>query len=166
MRSPPAQPGTTVATHASAKLKQLLDVAGDRLRLDIRRVTLDDLAIAVDQELGEVPLDRLGAEQTRLRFLEVLIKRRGIGPIHVDLGEQWEGDAVVDLAELRDLVLRPRLLRAELIAGKAEYFEPARVHLFVQRLEPLVLRREAAFAVDVHDQQHLVLVAVELLWLA
>ena len=75
-------------------------------------------------------------------------------------------DPVVELAELCDLVFRARFLRAELIAGKAEHFEAARVHFFVERLEPLVLRREAALARDVHDQQHLVLVGIELLLLA
>src|SRR5258706_9120003 len=101
--SPQAQRGTAVPTLAS---QQLLDVPGDGLRLDVRRVALDDIALAVDEELGEVPLDRLGTEQSRPGFLEVLIQRRGIAAVDVDLREQREGDAIVELAEVGDLVFR------------------------------------------------------------
>src|SRR5215203_968007 len=46
----------------SRRLEQFLDIAADRLRLRRRRVAAEDVAIAVDQEFGEVPLDALGAE--------------------------------------------------------------------------------------------------------
>src|SRR5207253_3116665 len=117
-----------------------------------------DVALAVDEELGEVPLDRLGAQQSRLRLLEILVDRRGRGAVDIDLGEKRKLHAVVELAELRDLLLAAGLLRAELIAWKAENLEAARLQFFVQRLESLVLRGESALAGHVHDQQYLVLV--------
>ncbi len=67
--------------------------------LGVRRVALDDVALPVDQELGEVPLDRLGAQQSGLRRLEMLVERRGAGAVDVDLGEQRKRHAVVHLAE-------------------------------------------------------------------
>ena len=124
----------------------------------VRRVALDDVAVAIDQELGEVPLDRLGAEQSGLRLLQVLVERRRVLAVDVDLGEQRKRDAVVDLAERLDLLLAAGLLRAELVAGKAEDLEPLAVQLLVERLEPLVLRRESALARRVDDQQRLALV--------
>jgi hypothetical protein len=38
-----------------------LDIAGELLRLVGRRVAAHHVATAVEQELGEVPLDRMGA---------------------------------------------------------------------------------------------------------
>src|SRR5437870_5470095 len=164
-----AQSESAIATAAHAmlafrsgstdrELEQLLDVAGDRLGLDVGRVAFDDLALAVDQELGEIPLDRLGAEQPRLFLFEVLVQRRRGIAVDVDLGEHRKRHAVIDLAERLDLLLIAGLLRAELIARKAEHFEAAIVHLLVDRFETLVLRRESALARGVDDEQDLVLV--------
>src|SRR5262249_27004622 len=70
-----------------------------------------------------------------------------------------EGDAVVFLAERLDVGLRPRLLSAEIVAREAEDGQtPGRV-LLVERLELLVLRRVAALAGDVDDEDDLALVA-------
>src|SRR4030095_11482584 len=109
----------TAATSSAAGLakaligdrsEQLLDIAGDALGLVLRRVSLDDLAVAVDQELGEIPFDRLGAQKPGLRVLEILVDGRRVVSVHVDLGKKRERDAVIDLAERFDLFLASRLL--------------------------------------------------------
>ena len=95
------------------------------------------------------------AEQARRLVLQPLEQRIGVGAVDVDLGEHRKGDVVGQRAEIRDLGRVARLLRAELVAGKAEHLEAARAIFAVQRLQPLVLRREAAFRRGVDDQQHL-----------
>src|SRR5580765_60868 len=106
---------------ASRRLKKLLDIACDRRRLGVRRVALDHLSVAVDEEFGEVPFDRFGPQQSGLLLLEILVERRGGVAVHVDLREHRERHAVIDLAEGFDLRLGSWLLLAELIAGKAQY---------------------------------------------
>src|SRR4029077_10284320 len=91
---------------------------------------------------------------------------RGGSAVDVDLGEERKRHAVVELAELCDLLLAAGFLRAELIAWKAEDLEAARLQFFIQRLESFVLRGEAAFARDINDQHDFILVAIELLLLA
>lgn len=79
----------------------------------------------------------------------------GVAAVHVDLGENREADAVIQLAELRNLLIVARLLAAKLIARKAQYLEPFFVVFFAQGLKPLVLRSEAAFAGGIDDEQSL-----------
>ncbi len=124
------------------------------------------VALAIDQELGEVPLDGLGPEQSRLFLLQVLVERRGIGAIDVDLRKQRECHAVVDLAKRLDLFCVAGFLCTELIAGKSKHLESPRVQFLMQRFETFVLRRKSAFAGRVDDQQHFVLVALEFLRVA
>jgi KUP system potassium uptake protein len=128
----------------------------------VARVALQHPALAIDQELGEVPLDRLAAKQAGLFRLEVLVHRRRIVAIHVDFREQRKRHAVVDLAELRDLVLGPGFLRTELVARESQHFESLGVIFLVERFEALVLRREAALAGRVDHQKHLVVIPIEL----
>src|SRR5690606_18999681 len=90
------------------------DVGLDRLRRTGRRVTLDHPAVAADEELGEVPLDRFGAEDARLRGLEPRVERMRSGTVHVDLAEHREGHAEARFAEPGDLGLAIRLLGTEL----------------------------------------------------
>src|SRR3546814_14079519 len=52
-----------------------LDIRLDFLGLGRRRVAFDDLAVAADQELGEIPLDGLAAEHPRRRGLQQAIQR-------------------------------------------------------------------------------------------
>src|SRR5665213_2497644 len=142
--------------------KRLLDVRRNRIRRVVGRIALQHAALAVDQALGEVPLDGLAAEEPRLLRLEELIQRRRGVAVDVDLREHRETHVIREVAELRDLGIRARLLLAELIARKAQYVEAARVELLLQRLEAGVLRREAALAGDVDDQQHIAIESVEL----
>src|SRR6266581_4516369 len=84
--------------------EKLFDVGGDRIGLDLGSVTLDDFAFAIDKELGEVPLDRLGTEEPRLGFLEILVQWRRLRPVDVDLGEQGKRHAKVHLAKRLDVL--------------------------------------------------------------
>src|SRR4029434_4831840 len=104
--------------------KQLLDVGLEAVGLGVGRIALDDVALAVDQELGEIPLDRLGPQKSRLLLLEKAIERGRVVAVDIDLGEHGEGHAVVHLAEALDLLLAAGLLRAELVAREAEDLEP------------------------------------------
>src|SRR6185437_2151559 len=155
----PIPPGAR--TDRRIALQRPLDVGLERLRRVVRRVARHDVALAIDEELREVPLDRLGPEETRLRALEKAIDRRRVLAVDVDLREHRKRHVVVRLAERRDLLVVAGLLRTELIAGKAEHFEPFVAVLAKQRFEALVLRREAALAGGVHHQDELPLVAIE-----
>jgi hypothetical protein len=74
--------------------------------------------------------------------------------IHIHLGEHREADLVVQAAKLRDLGFAPRLLAAELVAGKAEHRQATLAILAPQGFKPLVLGREAATAGDIDEQQY------------
>jgi len=92
--------------------------------------TTHDVALAVYQELGEVPLDR-AAEQPALLAFQEREQRMRPRPVDVDLGEQGEGHAVVGLTERADLGVAARLLVGELVAREGEDFQAARVVAFV-----------------------------------
>ena len=75
--------------------------------------------------------------------------------VDLDLGRQREGHAVVDPAELLDLVIVPGLLVRELVAGEAEDDESLRAQLLVELLQVVVLGSEAALARRVDDEHRL-----------
>ena len=58
-------------------LQQLLDRGPEARRRGVRSKTGGRVAGAVDQELGEIPLDGPGAEQPALLVLQVLVERMG-----------------------------------------------------------------------------------------
>src|ERR1017187_389686 len=122
------------------------DVALQRARRIVGRIALDDLAVLADEKLGEVPLDRFRAEDSRGLCGEPLPQRMCLVAVDVDLAHHRKADAVVDLTKGRDLVVRSRVLRAELVARKAEQHEALVAVLFPQLFEPGELRRESAFA--------------------
>jgi PII-like signaling protein len=153
-----------------------LDVGGRHRRL----VALDHGAVGPDQELGEVPLDLVGAVGVRPDlgdgFVEaavgraevagrlgpqVLVKRVRVGAVDVDLAQHREGDVVGGLAEVLDLGVGARLLLPELIAGEADDLQAPVPVVAVERLQAFVLRRQPALAGHVHDEQHLALVLAE-----
>src|SRR6185312_2628153 len=71
--------------------------------------------------------------------------------------ENREAYVVDRAAEALDRRCITRLLLAELIAGKSQHREAARPEFLVEIVEPGILRREAAMAGRVDDQQDLVL---------
>src|SRR5512139_1237307 len=107
-----ARNGPPVASHQCG-----LDVPGDLLRGVVRRIAPQDAPVPADQELGEVPLDRFGAEKARLLPAQVPVEGVRVRPVDVHLREQREGHVVVQRAELPDFGLVPWLLVFDLVAG-------------------------------------------------
>src|SRR5579862_3857121 len=91
------------------------------MRLGLGRIALEHPAIAADEEFLEVPADV--PRNAALRGGEKAIQRMTLSAIDVELRAQGEGDVVVGAAELHDLRLAPRLLGAELVAGKTHHRE-------------------------------------------
>ncbi len=85
----------------------------------------------------------------------MLEQGRRLRAIDVNLAEHGKADAVVQLAELHDLVIRARVLFAELVAGEAQNGQAALVIALVELLQTFELRGEATFGGRVNDQQHL-----------
>src|SRR5262249_4616203 len=115
------------------------DIAFERFRFRGRRIALLHLPIAANEEFGEIPFDRFGAEKTALFIFKVLVKRVRIRPIDVDLGEHWKGHVISGRTEILDLVGIARLLLAELIARKAQHRETASLIFAIELFEALVL---------------------------
>src|SRR5690348_14070365 len=104
-------------------LQQSPDVPFDLLRLVRRRIAPHDVALAVDQELGEVPLDRFRTQHAGRGVLQVLVERMRIGAIDVDLREQRKGHLVFRRTEGAYFRCIARLLVAELVAWEAQHRE-------------------------------------------
>src|SRR5581483_3500407 len=81
--------------------------------------------------------------------------------IDFDLFEQREADLVIQRAEIADLFRTARLLMTELVAGETQHHESAILVSAIQRLQPFVLRREAALAGDVDDQHHFTAINIQ-----
>src|SRR5215204_800590 len=81
--------------------------------------------------------------------------------VDVDLREHRERHVVRERAELLNLGLVAGLLIAELITRKSEHGETAGAVAPMELLEPSVLRRVAALARDVDDEEHLAAVGLE-----
>ena len=149
----------------SLGLPQLLQDRGlQGVRLGGAGPSALDGAVAADEELLKVPLDALKAHEAGLLLLEPLIEGRGAVAVDVDLLHDGEADAIVDLAEVLDVVVGPGLLGAELVAGKAEDDKVVRVRLgelLVEVLEAGVLGGEAALGGRVDDEDNLALVILQ-----
>ena len=139
--------------------------------------TLDYVAIAVDEEFGEIPFyvarrlcsrevvllqefaqacdGGLGGVVLRPGSLEEFVDRVRAVAIHFDLCKLVEGGVVFERAELMDFIVAARRLVAELVAGEVEDFQPAGVVFGVEFLKALVLRSEAAAGGGVDDEQDL-----------
>src|SRR5580698_4853882 len=112
-----------------------LDVLSERLRPIGRRIAAQDAKLPVDQELCEIPLDRLRAQETACFLFERLEQRMGVRAVDFDLGEHRERHVVLVGAELLDRSLVARLLMAELVARKAKYGEATLAETPVQGFE-------------------------------
>src|SRR5688572_14769445 len=124
-------------------------------RLHGRRVAIEQLPVAPDQELLEVPLDVAGMAVRRVG--EPRVQRMAAGAVDVEFPAHREGHAVGRRAEGLDLRLGAGFLRAELVAGKPDDREVLARELLVEALEVGVLRRKAAAARDVHGEHDLAL---------
>jgi hypothetical protein len=124
--------------------KRLLNNRLQVLRLLCTSPTFHNLAIASNKELLEIPLHALQPHESRFLGLEpfedggcvvavylycessehgAVVYWSIRGDAYIDFTQHREGDAIVQLAELLDLVIGARVLAAELVAGKAEDYE-------------------------------------------
>ena len=120
-----------------------------------------DLAVPADEKLLKVPLNHLEAHEAGLLLLEPFEDGVGAVAVDVNLLHDGEADAVVELAELLDLIVGARLLAAKLIAREAQDGKVIRVlllEILVELLEAGVLRGEAALGGRVDDEDDLALV--------
>lgn len=100
-------------------LTLLLDELLKSLRLGGGGPTTLDLAVTADEELLEVPLDTLDAQDTGLLVLQPVPDGLGLVAVDVDLAQDGKTDTVVDLAKLLNLVVAARVLAGKLVAGEA-----------------------------------------------
>jgi len=117
------------------------------LRLAGASPPLQNLAVLVNKELLKVPLDALETHETGLLLLEPLKQGLGLVTVDISLSEDGEGDAVVELAELLDVIVAAGVLTTELVARDADDLKVVRVgclDLLVELLEALELRSETA----------------------
>src|SRR5512135_3048947 len=114
--SPPDDDGIRIVwapRTPGSRLEVVLEIGLDIGRRHRRFVTLDDLAVPADQELGEIPLDLVGAvcawpdlrddlveaavlrpEVTGSLGAQPLVQRVGVRAVDLDLGEHREGHVV------------------------------------------------------------------------
>lgn len=136
-------------------LNLLQDCCFQRLRLGNTSPAPNDLPIGGNQELLEIPLDALQPHKSRHHLLHPCPHGRRIVAVDIQLAQHGKGDAVVDLAEGLDLVVRAGVLAAKLVAGEAkngEVFGMLGLDGLVEVLEAFKLRSEAAFGGGVDDE--------------
>lgn len=145
-------------------LLRLLNLLQDRiletLRLRNAAPTTDNFAIAIDEELLEIPLDPFESHDARFLALEPLEDGGGVAAVDVDFAQNRERDTVVHLAERLDLVIAAGVLIAELVAGETEDGERVRVlgiNGFVELLKTLELRGKSALGGGVDDEDNFAL---------
>src|SRR5215472_7169991 len=116
----------------------------DRGREDLR-----DIAVAPDQVLMEVPLWHI--PWSRVGGPPVEGVRSGTD--HDGLGRDREGNGILVLRGLRDLLRAAGLLAAEIVGGNADDRESAAVKLSPQFLQSRILRGVAALRCRVDDNK-------------
>jgi hypothetical protein len=90
-----------------------------------------------------------------------LIEGRSLGAIHINFRKHRKRNAIVEIAELLDLIIGAGLLPTELIARKPENREALIFKFLVQSFEPSILGREPTLAGDIHHERNLVRVLRE-----
>lgn len=152
----------TSASQPTLRLATLLDLPHHILlqSLGLRNASppLHDLPVSADEKLLEVPLNAFQAQKPRLFTLHPLKHRLRFITVHVRLSQHGETDAVVQLAELLDLIIAAGVLRVELVAWEAEDDELVWIfglHVFVQGFEAFELRCEAALGGGVYCEDDL-----------
>ena len=78
-----------------------------------------------------------------------------VGTLHADLAEQWKRQAVLGVAKIFDLCIRSRLLLPEVVRGECQDLKALLPILFIYLFEVGILRRIAAEAGRVDQQQSL-----------
>jgi len=113
----------------------------------------DGVAVAVEEEFGEVPLDF--AAEFRIGGLvgEELIERRLVVAFYGELGHHGEADVVLLGAEGLDLRVGAGLLGHEVVGGHSDDDQPPIFVFLVEGFESGVLRGESAAAGYVDQEQ-------------
>ena len=147
-------------TQSQVCSQHLLDLRHERERAFFGAVVVHDLAISIDEELGEVPWDLLGyllawGAKSRSKAQKP-IEWMGKFSIHVNFGEEREFRTIFTHCELFDFCFCSRLLTTELITWEGEDFET----LFAELLMDLnhffvVLIGQTSPRCDVHDHDTL-----------
>lgn len=100
------------------RFEELLEVLQHLLGRRIWRVALNGLSILVDNEFGEVPLNRI-EERSTLLLLEILVERMRVLAVHVYLVKEVEIDFAI-LDEALNFLGIAWLLVTELIARECK----------------------------------------------
>ena len=106
-------------------------------------------AVFLNDELLKVPADVASVPVGIGRLAKCFVEGETVSTVHIALGHQRERDVELGRRELADFIVGPWLLRAELIAWKANHGEV--VIRLVKGLEAGVLWRSAASAGDIDD---------------
>src|SRR3984885_11123512 len=112
--------GTTRRRSADRRL----DVAGELLRLLAGRIAPHHSKLPVDQELGEIPLDRLRAQEPGRFVFERLKQRMGVCAVDFDLREHRERHVEPVGAKLADCSFVPWLLMPNWSHGNPSTAKP------------------------------------------
>mmetsp|Transcript_14466 Transcript_14466/g.33261 ORF Transcript_14466/g.33261 Transcript_14466/m.33261 type:complete len:217 (+) Transcript_14466:158-808(+) len=143
-----------ISTHLqAASTQELLDVGLDGRGLGPRAVSLSNLPVPVDEELGEVPADVL--RPCLWARSQVLEHRVGVRSVHVHLGKHWESHAVLCCHEVLDGRLVIGFLTPELVARESQYSEAAVLVFLVQVLHATILAGTSSVGRSVHDEPDL-----------
>ena len=134
------------------------DLGRELFGCDLRAEAANDLAIAVDEELFEVPGD---VGSITLLRLQPGVQLACAITVDLDLGEHRKCGVVLRRGELEDLGIGAGLLQTELVTREPENDETGCLVVFVERTQTCVLRREASIAGEVDDEADLAAVFVE-----
>lgn len=132
---------------------QSVNVLSQGVGTSLRSVEGNDVAVLVDEELGEVPGD---VPATEVRVLsQVFVGWVGVAAVDVNLVHYLELD-VVFLLEFFDFLVGARLLRAELVAWVRNDAESLPFVLLGQLNEALVVRvGQASLGRNVYDKRRI-----------
>ena len=101
--------------------QRLQDIRFQRLRGCGRGITINDLTITPNQELGKVPLNTFRPHHAWRCGLQLVIDRRSITAVHINLAEHRKTNTVVFLTERTNIIRAAGFLLTKLIAWKAKY---------------------------------------------
>ena len=115
------------------------------------------MAVAADQEFGEIPFDFFRKE-ARCLFDQMTKQRMGIVSFNVHFFEEGKGGPVCQLAMICDMCIGKRFLVQKLAAWKGKHFKFLVLKSFVQGFQTSQLGSEAAAACRIDDKQDMVFV--------
>ena len=116
-----------------------------------------NVPLAIDQELGEIPFDIAG--QAGIRLLgQILIEGSESSPFTETLANMGKVTLYLSRAEALNLRIRAGFLAAEIVGRKTQDHKALVLVFFIKRFQSRILRREAAAAGNIHQQNDLALV--------